>query len=158
MKDDQVILLLLLAGGAWYLYTRQHGLTLTGEPAHAMIDPSWNAYRPGSMSPVQSTNSTGTAATNVFSAIGSAVQTIARSITAGNNPRVPADSPYILNAGIRNPDVPVTGGIAPEPDPTLADAYPYWTWTYFDQQPTQIADLSSTLRPEDFYIPPPPGS
>lgn len=156
MKDDQIILLLLLVGGAWVLYTRSHGLTLTGEYAHPMIDPSANAFRPGSLSLVQPTTSTGTGATNVFSAIGSAVQTILQRVNAGNMPTRPADSPYILNSGISDPGVPIVGGILPPPDPSLADTFPYWSWT--EPPAVALADLSFTVRPEDAYIPAPPGS
>ena len=37
MKDRDLILLLLVAGGAWYLYTRNNGLTLLGEPVNPML-------------------------------------------------------------------------------------------------------------------------
>lgn len=163
MKNDKLILMLLLAGGAWYLYTRSQGLTLTGQPQYPLITQgNWNPQ-----STITPSGSTSVQATNVFSAIASGIQTIIRSIAQpGNAPIAPSPS-YAISGGqavgapAANYGVPSVGDPMPAYDPTLEDSNPFWMWDNSFERPANgtVQGLEWTLNgPVDYsYIPPPPG-
>lgn len=134
-----------LLGGAWYLYTRSKGLTLTGQPANPMIA---GAAIGNSFSPVAASNAVSTAATNVFSAISRGLATIsaavAKSTTApGNAPQLtPANAagvnPYQTSGVTATPGVPYVGDIPPSPDLYLDTSMPFWQWN----QGATVPDVS----------------
>lgn len=168
MKDtDRFIVAAAIAGLVWWLYTRQKGLTLAGQPENPMLLP---AAPDNHQSLVTPSDSTGTGATNVFSAIGSALQTFARTLGAGpgNAPHIPSASSTISSANVGNwglqvrPNEPAPGLATNVPlDDSLDYQTPFWSWGY--PMATGVAAMPWTLNPavlgyDPTYIPPPPGS
>lgn len=137
---------LALLGGAWWLYTRSQGLTLTGQPANTGIRA---AATGNSTSPVVGSNSVSTAATNVFAAISRGIATISAAIAKstaapGNAPQlVPANSsgvnPYQTGGVTSGAGVSYVGDIPPSPDLYLENLVPFWQWN----QGAAVPDVSS---------------
>lgn len=172
MKNDKTIELLAalaLLAGAWYLYTRSKGLTITGGYANTMM-PAYPVTG-NAMSPVAPSSSSSTAALNVFSAISKGIATLGAALThktaaSGNGPTVVPDNP----AGIVPSHIgSATGAFGadyisealPAPDTSLDESLPFWQWDFsFDRPPAtpNYAALAYTITPDMAYIPPPPGA
>lgn len=161
MKDnDRLLLVLAVAGGGWYLYTRSQGLTLTGQPANPMLPPG--VVRPG-LSTISPNNSLNTLATNVFSSLGQSLQSIFKNVSKsapGNGP----SSPSSTGAGISAADVASWGlqvPIVDAPPPGYYDtATPFWSMPSYalNQAPLMPWTLNPAILGFDpSYIPPPPG-
>lgn len=154
MKDKDLLLLVIVAAGAWYLYTRSRGLTLTGAVDNAvpMLQSQW--LRPDPMSTVTPSGTTSAAAANVFSAIGRAVQSITSALAGpGNTAGAPAQSFAIpgglaVGAPASNAGVTNVGDVGQPFDPSLAEASPYWMWDFGWERPvnTGVPSLDWTLQ------------
>lgn len=165
-SNEKLIVVLALGGAAWYLYTRQQGLTLTGQPAHPMLPPGYDP----SLSPVRPSGSTNTAATNTAN-IAASISSLANSVIsifakrpAGNAAVRPSSSfaipPGNVGQPAANPGVPAIGSELPIGDPSLDESMPYWQWDFsFDVPPVvpNLEALAWTVTPDMNYIPPPPG-
>lgn len=68
-REERLLVVGGLAGAAWWLYQSSRGLTITGAPATQTMLPTPTV---GTLSNVTPSYTTSTAATNVFSSIGSA--------------------------------------------------------------------------------------
>lgn len=164
MKNDQVILLLILAGGGWYLYTQSQGLTFTGQPLNPMLAPA-----PSNKQSLVSANaSTSTLATNVFSTIAASVKTIFGALgpRPGNAPQLASASTTISPRDVsswglqvpRDEPAPSTAASGLSNNGALNAQVPFWSWN-----PTMgIQPMPWTLNPavlgfDPNYIPPPPG-
>jgi hypothetical protein len=135
-QGQKFVIVGAIAGLAWWWYQRSRGLTITGEPINPMLPSS---VRLSQQSTVTPNTSTSTWATNVFSAIGSALKTIQASLQSapGNGPRVASAS----QTGIAQSD-DLTHGLATspqliadspasvvvEPDSSLDESAMFWQW------------------------------
>jgi len=164
MKNDQIILLLLIAGGGWFLYTRSQGLTLTGEPLNPMMNPAAG----NKQSLVTGNVSTSTLATNVFTTLTKSLQAFAGFLTPkpGNASQLASPSSTISPRDVaswglqvpRDEPAPYVAATSPSDDGTLNTQIPFWSWN-----PTMgVPAMPWTLNPavlgfDPNYIPPPPG-
>lgn len=162
MKDNEKLLLLALLGaGAWWYYTRTNRLTLAGHPENPMLPPpSYGSVVRSPLSPVQASNSTSTAATNVVAGIANTFaqlwgRTVGRG--PGNSPVNPAATATGIDAATIGR--PASGfptlAIAP---PALGDVVPYWMVDANFAVPSDndFSTLLWSVPPEMSYIAPPP--
>lgn len=157
-----ILIVLVVLGGAWYLYTRSRGLNVLGQYDNTMLRP---AQTGNSTSPVVATSTTSTWATNAISALLKGIQQITSSIAhAPGNANTRPAAPYNGTAiGEQTGNGTATGASfigseLPAPDPTLDTGIPFWSM--FDVPPPtpDYSSIAWTVRPEDSYIPPPPGT
>jgi hypothetical protein len=166
-QDEKIVVILALGGVAWYLYTRQNGLTLTGQPEHPMIPANRNLQSlitPSYATGVQATNTN-----NPVAAIGSLVN---QALSIFTKPKAPGNGP--VHTAAPSISIPSTGAPASSPgvlsigsqvltiDPTLADENPFFGWGWdVPLSPADnaagISSLSWTVTPDMAAIPPPPG-
>jgi hypothetical protein len=168
MKQNRLLFAGVLAGLAWYLYTRERGLSVLGQPQYAAAPPRL----PAAQSLTNPNASTSTFATNVFSSISNAFRVFTSSLQSapGNGPRTVSASP----TGIGPADVQSWGLAVPRDEPapsagaqvlTVDDGSsgglaPFWSWGFGYSSP--VPSMPWTLNPatlgfDPSYIPPPPG-
>lgn len=151
MKDNQKIVAVVALGAVgWYLYTRSHGLTLTGQYANQAIPPNTR----NALSLVTPSYSTSTAATNTgnpFAVLGTLINHVTSIFSSkaapGNGPARSSSSAAIPNGntGTSNPGVPAIAQTLPVYSPVYDDIDPFWGWGL---TPTPIVgeDFSNTPR------------